>query len=181
VGRTVVGIEREPAFAQVAANSLDEVICADLEKFDWESALNGRTFDCIIFADVLEHLVDPFRHLASARDHLCSGGVVVISLPNVRHLSVLFSVFLRGTFPRRDRGIFDDSHLRWFTLSDACECLNSVGLDAESRGYNLRWGDRGGGRVNRLLNRLPHWLASCFPLREFLTYQFCIRARLRER
>ncbi len=51
-------------------------------------------------------------------------------------------------------------------------------LDRVSR--NLRFGDRGGGRLNRLLNRYGDALARLAPVREFLTYQFCIRARRRQ-
>ena len=45
-------------------------------------------------------------------------------------------------------------------------------------GLALRWGDRGGGRMNRLLNMLPKRVQHWRPIREFLTYQVCLRAKV---
>lgn len=175
-GRSVCGIEFDTRFSQEAAKHLDHVIHADLNQFDWQVGLAARSFDCIIFADVLEHLVEPGRCLMQARAHLRPGGCVVVSLPNIRHLSALRSIFLNGRFPRRDRGIFDRTHLRWFTIADAHGLLADSGFKVSSMMLTLRWGDRGAGRMNRLLNRLPASVQQWAPVREFLTYQMCLRA-----
>ena len=177
-GRCVCGIEFDSDFAKEAANHLDHVVNADLNLLDWQVALAGRTFDCIIFADVLEHLVDPQRCLLQAQQHLRPGGCVVVSLPNIRHLSVLRAVFIGGRFPQRDRGIFDRTQLRWFTIADAHSMLANCGLKVSSMNLALRWGDHGGGRMNRLLNRLPTPVKHWAPVREVLTYQMCLRADL---
>src|SRR4051812_39987415 len=52
----VVGIEREPAYAAEARTRCDRVVEGDVE--DVPADL-GR-FDCLVAADVLEHLVDPW-------------------------------------------------------------------------------------------------------------------------
>ena len=111
-----------------------------------------------------------------ARQHLRAGGCVVVSLPNIRHLSALRAIFLGGRFPQRDRGIFDRTHMRWFTITDAHALLADCGLKVSARDFALRWGDRGGGRINRLLNHLPKAAQQWTPVREFLTYQMCLRA-----
>lgn len=178
LGRRVCGIEGDGAFVEDAARYLQQVVHADLNCFEWNSALAGQFFDCIIFADVLEHLLDPQRCLQQAREHLAPGGSIVISLPNIRHLSALTAIYFGGCFPRRERGIFDSTHLRWFTLADARALLTSSGLTVSAMGLALRWGDRGGGRMNRLLNRLPLAVCHWTPVREFLTYQVCLRAEL---
>ena len=179
-GREVVGIEMNEAFAAEAARRLDHVVCADLNELDWRSLSDGRRlFDCIVFADVLEHLTDPGHHLRAASELLASGGSIVISLPNVRHLSSLYAIFVKGTFPRKDRGIFDSTHLRWFTISDARAMAAQIDLRVERVDYALRFGDKGGGLANRLLNRLPPRLRIVYPVREFLTYQFCMRLAMR--
>jgi hypothetical protein len=89
-------------------------------------------------------------------------------LPNIRHVSALTSIFCSGTFPRRDRGLFDRTHLHWFTFRDACALLNENGLELLAFYQGLRWGDVGGGRLNRLLNRLPDKVKRSMPVREFL-------------
>lgn len=177
-GRRVVGIERDAEYARDAATRLDQVLCGDLNDLDWPGQLSGQRFDCMIFADVLEHLPDPGRQLENARRMLAPGGAIVVSLPNIRHHSALASVFLHGTFPRRDRGIFDSTHLRWFTIADAHAFLEQAGFRVEACGYSLRVGDRGGGLLNKIVDRLFTPIAGFFPIREFLTYQFCLRARL---
>jgi len=175
-GRSVCGIEFDTRFAHEAAAHLDHVVNGDLNLLDWREALPGRSFDCIIFADVLEHLMEPQRCLMQAHQHLQPGGCVVVSLPNIRHLSALRAIFLGGRFPQRDRGIFDRTHLRWFTVGDAQRLLDDCGFKTTAISFALRWGDQGGGRVNRLLNRLPTTIKKWAPVREFLTYQMCLRA-----
>jgi len=175
-GRTVIGIERDAAFAALARRQLDDVICADLNQIDWSDAMMDRLFDCIIFADVLEHLMDPGRQLREAKRFLRSGGCIVISLPNIRHASALFAIFLKGTFPRRDRGIFDRTHLHWFTINDAKALVAEAGMCVEHVSCALRLGDEGGGIMNRLADKALGPIQGFFPIREFLTYQFCLRA-----
>lgn len=177
-GRRVSGIEFDPAFAHEAQAHLDQVVRADLDAMDWDEALGGQRFDCIVFADVLEHLADPKRCLEPACTHLRPGGTVVVSVPNIRHLSALWALFVVGRFPRRDRGLFDRTHLRWFTIGDLHALLADAGLRACATRQALRWGDAGGGRLNRLLNRLPLAVQRWTPVREFLTYQVCIRAEV---
>jgi 2-polyprenyl-3-methyl-5-hydroxy-6-metoxy-1,4-benzoquinol methylase len=177
--RSVCGIEFDPAFASEAAKHLDYVVTADLNMLDFDTALADRRFDCIIFADVLEHLIEPRRCLEQAIRFLQPGGCVVVSVPNIRHLSALWAIFLGGRFPQRDRGIFDRTHMRWFTITDAHALLSDCGLQVSALGLALRWGDRGGGRMNRLLNALPKFVQHWAPVREFLTYQMCLRAEPR--
>jgi O-antigen biosynthesis protein len=86
--------------------------------------------DCIIFADVLEHLVDPWTVLRSWRQWLVPGGAVVVSIPNVRHRSVLGGL-LRGRWDYADEGILDRTHLRFFTRGTAVELVESAGFRVE--------------------------------------------------
>jgi methionine biosynthesis protein MetW len=172
---TVVGIELDPAYAEDARERLDDVHCLDLNDLprrdDVLMAL-GR-FDCIVAADVLEHLVNPWDVLETAVETLEPGGSVVVSLPNVRHWSVLRALLIRGTWPRADEGgIFDSTHLRWFALRDAIEMIEAAGLTVEAV-HLLHW-------RRRLLRPLAPILSAldATPLREFLAPQFLIRALL---
>jgi SAM-dependent methyltransferase len=176
-GREVTGIEMDPSYCALAGDRLDEVICADMNNFDWHAVANRKTFDCIIFADVLEHLTDPLRHLTAAAECLRPNGVIVVSLPNIRHITAFYSIFVCGTFPQRPRGLFDSTHLRWFTYRDAVALLAEAGYQVESRDFNLRVRDRGDGRLNKLVRRVLGPVAGWGPVREFLAYQFCLRAR----
>jgi SAM-dependent methyltransferase len=176
--RSVCGIEYDAEFARQAASDLDYVVHGDLNILDWDAAFGERRFDCMIFADVLEHLVSPQQCLQQAKRFLLPGGIIVVSLPNIRHLSALNAIFLHGNFPQRDRGIFDRTHLRWFTMRDGKDMLATCGFKVLETSQVLRCGDVGGGRINKLLNRLPAFLRNWAPIREIFTYQFCMRAEL---
>ncbi len=177
--RRIFGVELDTNFATEAARHIDCVVNADVNSLDWEGRLGEYKFDCIVFADVLEHLVDPVLCLGQAIKKLSPEGSIVISLPNFRHVSVLWSVFFLGQFPMRDRGIFDRTHLRWFTLSDAHNLVTGCGLKVSETSLALRFGDVGGGRLNRWLNNLPLPIKNFWLVREFFTYQICLRAEIR--
>jgi methionine biosynthesis protein MetW len=169
-GATVVGIERDPAYAAVARERLDEVVEADLETFD-PAALGG--FDVLIAGDVLEHLSDPWSVLRRFAAIVEPGGTVIVSLPNVRHWEALFAIAVQGRFPRRNEGIFDRTHLRWFTLHDAWSLVDQAGLQVEAVERRIRYRRVGGAKATpaaRLLARFPG-------PRAFLTYQHVIVAR----
>ncbi len=156
----VIGVELDPEYARRASARLDRVVTADAESVDL--AALGR-FDCVIAADILEHLVDPWRVLRDAVAQLDAGGTVVISLPNVRHWEVLWQVGVKGTWPKRSLGIFDRTHLRWFTLRDAYDLFDQAGCDVTRVERLLRFSPEGRVRESRLLARLPG--------RTFLTFQ----------
>ena len=141
--------------AAETAKYLDYVANADLNGFDWDAAFGSRRFDCIIFADVLEHLVDPSQCLEQALKRLQPGGSIVVSLPNIRHISAFWAIFFRGNFPKRSRGIFDSTHLRWFRLKDAQNLLAEQGLTISEFSVALRWGDSGFGEATREWVRVP--------------------------
>ena len=86
--------------------------------------------DCVIFADVLEHLVDPWAAVRQAREMLAPGGALVVSIPNVLHHAVVKDL-LRGRFDYRDAGVLDRTHLRFFTAATARELVEQAGFRVE--------------------------------------------------
>jgi|GEM_PF-310202 len=173
----VYGIEGNPQLALAASQHLDRVIQGDLDRFDWQPLLQEPKFDCLIFSDILEHLTTPGKVLQESLQLLAPEGYVIVSIPNIRHISALYSVFLKGTFPQRDRGIFDDTHLRWFTLADIRTLLGKRGLHVEWISANYRVFDAPGGRFNNLAARSLPYLGALPFVREFFAYQFILRAR----
>jgi SAM-dependent methyltransferase len=138
----VTGIEIEPEYAQEARHHLDHVITGDVAT----QALDG-TYDALIAADILEHLQDPWTTLRRYAQYLTPGATAVISLPNVNHWST-YAYLLRGTWPRKPEGIFDATHLRWFTLKDAKGLLQQAGLQPQ-RVVRRRWLLHRGSRFDR--------------------------------
>jgi methionine biosynthesis protein MetW len=169
----VVGVEHDGAYAAAAAARCDRVVHADAEALarrpDLEAEL-GR-FDCVVAADVLEHLVDPWAALRAYARLLDPGGIAVVSLPNVAHWST-YAHLARGSWPRQPEGIHDATHLRWFTLRDARDLLAQAGLEpvAVERRPRLIWR---GSRLDELLGpaalRVPG-------LRTLVTFQHVLAA-----
>jgi 2-polyprenyl-3-methyl-5-hydroxy-6-metoxy-1,4-benzoquinol methylase len=126
---TILGVEIDPDYGRDARDRLDRVVIAEAESF-----LAGREppeapFDCLVAADVLEHLTDPWTALRNGVRWLSPGASVVISLPNVLHYRGLWRVVRERSWPRDDEGIFDRTHLRWFSLSDALGMLRQAGVE----------------------------------------------------
>lgn len=71
-------------------------------------------FDYVVFADVLEHLVDPWSVLRRCRGALKNGGRVLASIPNIAYYRVRQDLLL-GRFDYVSAGILDRTHLRFFT------------------------------------------------------------------
>lgn len=124
-----VGIELSEVAARKAGEVADRVIVADFERD--ELVFQDASFDCILCLDVLEHLQDPWGALGRLAVWLRPGGTVVISVPNVRHKSVILDLVLRGRFDYQDSGILDRTHLRFFTRSSAEALVRSAGLAVE--------------------------------------------------
>ena len=160
----VVGVEIDPEYAARARDSLDEVVEGDLETL----SLAGRgPFDCVVAADVLEHLRWPDRVLAAAVAELRPGGTAVVSLPNIRYWETFWALGVRGTFPRHSLGLFDRTHLRWFTLRDAWVLMEDAGLQVSAVARQLRMH-----RERAPLTGAAARVAGALPgVRTFLTYQ----------
>ena len=121
----VYGIESDADMAAVAAARLDVVAHVDVEAEPFP--FGDTVFDCIVFGDALEHLRDPWRLLGLHAQRLAPQGVMLICMPNVEHWSFVERL-LRGTFDYEDAGLFDRTHLRWFTVETTRRALLAAGL-----------------------------------------------------
>ena len=128
-GASVLGLEPDPAAADAARRRGVEVVQGSAEDPATRATLRGHgPFDALVCGDVLEHLVDPWTALRELAALLRPGGTAAISLPNAAHWTVRRAL-LRGRFPREDHGLFDRTHLRWFTLGDARDLVRAAGLE----------------------------------------------------
>jgi len=125
-GKTVYGIELNQNARKTAEENGVHIIGDDANKIDPSKI--DLVFDCIIFADILEHLYNPVDILKHCTTLLREGGIVCISVPNFRHYSVLYSLFIRGLIHYRDSGILDKTHIQITTRKMAIEWLRTCGL-----------------------------------------------------
>ena len=123
-GCTVDGVELDEEAAQMASKILRRVAVVDLDREDLVAAMDGARYDCIVFADVLEHLMDPATVLRSAISLLAPDGAIVISVPNVAH-GALRLALLQGRWDYRATGLLDNTHVR-FSLATRSSTWSGV-------------------------------------------------------
>jgi 2-polyprenyl-3-methyl-5-hydroxy-6-metoxy-1,4-benzoquinol methylase len=141
-GAEVWGIEVSPEAAEHAKAVIDRVLVGDANERIAE--LPDASFDTIICNDVLEHLVDPAATLRQLVPKLKPGGVVVASIPNIRFLPALSKLVFRKDFPQEDVGIFDRTHLRFFTRKSIVRMFEAAGYTVKSiKGINAYYGPLG--------------------------------------
>lgn len=124
-GRTICGIESFEDAAKQAEQELDHVLCGNIEQM--ALPYHHEQFDCIIFGDVLEHLLDPWAVLKKVKPFLKKEGAILSSIPNIGHISTVLEL-LAGRFSYTDAGLMDQTHLRFFTLHEIHALFLSAGF-----------------------------------------------------
>lgn len=121
----VVGIEPDPKAAKLAMAACDHVVVGTLAEAP--SRVNAP-FDAVVLSDVLEHLVEPVRFLKEllARPD-CAEARLFVSVPNyaVWYNRVRTAA---GHFAYSWSGLYDRTHLRFFTRKSLRELFEHVGL-----------------------------------------------------
>jgi SAM-dependent methyltransferase len=83
-GARLVGIPLDTIIAESARVKGIELTSPDLEEA--VQSLKGRQFDCILLLDILQHVPDAPRLLATLAGLLAEGGQLVITAPNFQYL-----------------------------------------------------------------------------------------------
>jgi SAM-dependent methyltransferase len=122
-GVTIDAVEPHPLWAEHARANYRTVYASSIEA----AGLPAKRYPVVVCADVLEHTVDPKAVLAQLRETATDDAFFIISLPNVAHIAVRL-LLLAGRFPQMDRGIFDRTHLHFYTRTTAEAMLRDAGL-----------------------------------------------------
>jgi SAM-dependent methyltransferase len=121
----VIGIEPDPVLAAHAEAHYDQVHRIDVER---EAApLPPGSLDVLVYGDVLEHLRDPWAVLKRDAGLLAPGGTLLVCVPNLEHWSFAARL-LAGRWRYEEMGLFDRTHLRWFTRGGMQEAIEGAGL-----------------------------------------------------
>ena len=121
----VDGIEINKEAAEKAKYNLDGVWTDNLNRFD-PSFLKEK-YNCLIFADILEHLISPWQVLKKFANVLTDDGVVVASVPNIAHPWIILQL-QKGLFRYEAAGLLDVTHLRFFTKTTIFQLFYKAGL-----------------------------------------------------
>lgn len=122
----LAGLELSASAAREAARIGDDVVQGSVD--DPELPFEADSFDLVVLADVLEHLVDPTAAIERAVGWCRPGGWIVASTPNIAHWRARLEL-LRGRWPREETGTFDAGHLRFFTQESFHALLRRAGLE----------------------------------------------------
>jgi 2-polyprenyl-3-methyl-5-hydroxy-6-metoxy-1,4-benzoquinol methylase len=130
---------------EINPNSIDklrsytaDIYDLDLNDSSWTTELqNAEPFDCVVAADVLEHLYDPWRVLGEMKSLLVDGGTVVLSLPHAGHCTVLGCLF-QEDLEYQEWGLLDKTHVRFFGIHNIQALLEGAGLSLVDARWVLR-------------------------------------------
>jgi len=130
------GVDRDSYALKLAAKAgYRKTYLIDLNNEKISEKIKSK-YDCIILADILEHLISPAKTLREASNLLKKDGLIIISLPNVAFIQNRFNL-LFGKFEYRDEGgLMDSNHLRFFTKKEIYKLCKSTGFKkVEIEGY----------------------------------------------
>lgn len=146
------GIEVEIEVGEKAKVNVDKVIIGKVEEVI--DSVPNNYFDCITFNDVLEHLLEPTEVLKLIKPKLSRNGIVIASVPNVRHFWNLYELIIKKDWKYRESGILDSTHLRFFTQKS----LYRMFEEANFRNLKIIG-----------MNELKPWFFGCF---NFIAFNF---------
>jgi len=117
-------VELNPDLLDELKQNVDVVVIGQIE----ETFTELKTYDLILLLDVLEHLPDSTATLRKLSKLLEAGGHIIVSVPNIAHLSVSVPLLLKRRFNYQDAGILDRTHLRFFVEDTAIKLLNDANV-----------------------------------------------------
>lgn len=168
----VHGIELVEQIASLGRAKFD-IKCGNIDSFEFKA---GEKYDYIIFADVLEHLIDPCAVISRVKDCLKENGCILTSIPNIMNAHVIYEL-LHGNFTYQEAGILDRTHLRFFTQKEIYHMFEKEGYEIDQFLWKV---DK---KESTHLN--PEFFERILDLVGedkkilFDTYQFLVRARIK--
>ncbi len=85
------------------------------------------SYDFIIMADVLEHLIFPEKVLRRLIKVCTANTKLIISLPNIASWVMRKQLFFYGDFQYQESGLLDKTHLHFYTVNTLPRILEDAG------------------------------------------------------
>ena len=126
-GCTVSAVEIDPRSVDILKGFCKEVWTRDLNNPDWVTDLPQHSYDAVVIADVLEHLIDPWTTLRLAGSLVDESGSIVVSIPNASHASILACLMMNNV-EYGDWGLLDRTHIQFFSMKNMDDLFEAAGL-----------------------------------------------------
>ncbi|RJQ55210.1 MAG: class I SAM-dependent methyltransferase [Nitrospiraceae bacterium] len=153
--KEVVGIEVNPDACVNAGKNLSGLVSGNIEEMELD--FDEGYFDCVVLADVLEHLKHPLAVVKKLRKYISDSGMIVASIPNVGYWGTI-NMLIEGHWKYEDHGILDRTHLRFFTrkeieklFADAGFQITDINANIDPAYYKLNNASRGELSFGRVL------------------------------
>jgi SAM-dependent methyltransferase len=128
---TYLGIEIDQQAADEARTGMDRVLTGDIEQMNLDHyGIRKNSIDLVIFADVLEHLYDPWKVLRMLHPYLRADGRIIASIPNIQNIGVVQHL-IKGYWTYANMGLLDATHIRFFTLAEIGKLFAGSGYATE--------------------------------------------------
>ncbi len=153
-------------------------IQVDLEHFSHLEL--GREFDCIIIADVIEHIRNASTLLSAIKKYLKPEGRLIISTGNIAIWFYRLSLLI-GRFKYASRGILDETHVKLYTLDTFKDLLISSGfriIDIKYTAipFELIFESRGKSQLVSYIESFYYQFVKWWP--RMFAYQFIVEAEI---
>lgn len=130
-GTLWTGFDINPEAVGLAKTRLNVAeVCTSSARIE-HSTLRRQQFDALVYGDVLEHLVDPWGVLSQHAQYLRPGGLLVVSIPNIHHWSIVKRL-ITGDWQYASKGILDSTHLRFFGKASLLKMIEGAGFEVAS-------------------------------------------------
>jgi 2-polyprenyl-3-methyl-5-hydroxy-6-metoxy-1,4-benzoquinol methylase len=125
-GHKMDGITISAEEYAIAQEYLNNLYLYDLEK-GLPVNMQHLQYDYVICSHVLEHIVYPEKLLRDIYSVLKPGGFLIVALPNIMHYKSRLKL-LAGKFDYQEAGIWDNTHVKWYTFVSAKKLLIEYGF-----------------------------------------------------
>ncbi len=131
---TVVGIDINEDDLKTAAKNLTKAVRKNIEQDDLSDL---GTFDYILMADIIEHVIDPISVLKKIKKLLSENGKLVFSVPNMANIANRIEL-LGGRFEYTEFGLLDETHLHYYDRIEFEKVMNLAGFKVKKYNNTIR-------------------------------------------
>lgn len=128
-GKIVDGITLSALELEEASKYMRYGYIHNLEK-GLPAEIPDEEYDYIICSHVIEHIAYPEKLLADIKRTLKKDGILIVALPNVFFYRYRIQL-MKGSFKSTESGIWDYTHLRWYSFDTAQHLLKSNGFNIQ--------------------------------------------------
>ena len=143
------------------------ILCDNIEDM---ITIKNEYFDYILLLDVLQHLSDPLKVLKEMKKLLKPNGIIIATIPNLMHASVLKLLLEQGLFTYSETGLLDYDHKHLFTYAEIVNMFKKANLNVFIQAYSIGVSDQ----LNDFIRKLSH--ISYLDKWQFTTFEYIITA-----